>query len=86
MDQGGIANAIGALSSICQKPEHIEFLAYLSTQPPDQLETVLKAYASKLNPALIPAMVDAEFAHMPPELRAALAQQATDAYNFLTPT
>jgi len=46
----------------------------------------LKAYASKLNPALIPAMVDAEFAHMPPELRAALAQQATDAYNFLTPT
>ena len=81
-----MVNAIGALSSICQKPEHVEFLAYLSTQPPDQLEAVLKAYTSKLNPALIPAMVDAEFAHVPPELRAALTQQATEAYNFLTPT
>ena len=86
MDQNTMVNAIGALSSICQKPEHLEFLAYLSTQPPDQIETVLKAYTSKLNPALIPAMVDTEFAHVPPELRAALAQQATEAYNFLTPT
>ena len=86
MDQNTMVSAIGALSSICQKPEHLEFLAYLSTQPPDQIETVLKAYTSKLNPALIPAMVDAEFAHVPPELRASLAQQATEAYNFLTPT
>ena len=85
MDQQGLLAAINTLAPLCQKPEQIEFLKFLTTQPTENVEAVLQSYASKLNPTLIPSLVETEFPHFSPEMRAQLANQAIEAYNFLTP-
>jgi hypothetical protein len=43
----------------------------------------MSSYASRIDPTLIPSLVDSEFPQFPPEMRAALATQALEAYNFL---
>ena len=79
----GLQAAIQALSGICQRPEQAEFLAYLASQPPEVASSVMQTYASRIDPAAIPSLVDSEFPQLPPEMRALLATQALEAYNFL---
>ena len=83
MDNNGLLAALGSLSSICTKPEQLEFLTFLATQPAESIQTVLKQYASQIDPVKLPAVVDAEFPNLSPEQRAAMVNQALQAHNFL---
>jgi hypothetical protein len=83
MDQQALMSALGSLAAICQKPEQLQFLQFLATQPLDSVQAVLKEYASKIEPEKLPDLVQSEFPQFTPEQRAVLVQQAVDAHNFL---
>ena len=83
MDNNGLLAALGSLSTICTKPEQLEFLTFLATQPAENIQTVLKQYASAIDPVKLPAVVEAEFPNLSPEQRAVMVNQALQAHNFL---
>jgi hypothetical protein len=83
MDNNGLLAALGSLSSICTKPDQLQFLSFLATQPPENIQTVLRTYASQIEPDKLPAVVDSEFPNLSPEQRAVMVNQAVQAYNFL---
>jgi hypothetical protein len=85
MDQNGLMAALSALAGVCQKPDQLQFLNFLATQPLDTVQTVLTQYASKIEVEKLPEIVAAEFPQFSPEQRAAMVAQATEAYNFLRP-
>ena len=83
MDNNGLLAALGSLSSICTKPDQLQFLSFLATQPPENIQTVLRTYASQIEPDKLPAVVVSEFPQLSPEQRAVMVNQALQAYNFL---
>jgi hypothetical protein len=83
MDNNSLMAALGSLSSICTKPDQLQFLSFLATQPEENIQTVLRQYASQIEPEKLPAVVDAEFPQLSPEQRAVMVNQAIQAYNFL---
>ena len=85
MDQNGLMAALTSLAGVCQKPDQLQFLNFLATQPLDTVHTVLAQYASRIEVEKLPEIVAAEFPQFSPEQRATMVAQATEAYNFLKP-
>lgn len=81
-----LASTMTFLESLCTTDQQRQMLAWMQSQPKGQLESFLKNAVATLPRDDLGPLIETHLSTHPPETRAQILSQVTQAYDFLKTT